>query len=317
MVKDKIVINKLELATRIVMPPMATNKGNYVSDELCKFYAERSENDNVGLIITEHSYVDKRGIASINQLSMADDESIEGFSRLAKTIHEAGNTKAIVQINHAGGNADSGVFNDLCLAPSDMDYRKGKARSMTIEEINDVRNKFIDAAYRVKQCGFDGVEIHCAHGYLLNQFYSPLCNKRTDEYGCQNIENRTRLLIEIIKGVREKVGDDFVISVRLGGCDYGYENGSTLQDCLSAAKLIKEAKADLLSLTGGLNGFVRKDANYPGYFKDMSKIVKDNVDITVLLTGGITSYEQAEQLLNENVADLIGIGRALLTNPNL
>ena len=316
--EQKLLINKTEISSRIVLPPMATSKATdgEVSQELCDYYQARSANKNIGLIISEHCYVDKKGIASKNQVSVAEDRYIEGLRKLADTIHKAGDTKVFIQISHAGGNADIEVNGGVLYSASATQFKKGMSKELSIDEIHEITDRFVKAAARVKEAGFDGVEIHSAHGYLLNQFYSPLCNKRTDEYGSQNIENRTRFLREVIGAVRKEVGDDFPISVRLGGCDY-MEGGSSIADAVAAAKEIEKAGADMISLTGGFNGYVRKDVSEPGYFKDMSKPVKESVRIPVLLTGGVKDYDTADRLLKEGVADMIGIGRALFVKPEL
>ncbi len=184
---------------------------------------------------------------------------------------------------------------------------------MTAEQIRETVSWFAQAALRAKKAGYDGVEIHSAHGYLLNQFYSPLTNFRTDEYGCQSIENRTRFHAEVIAAVREAVGEDYPVAIRLGGCDYA-EGGSTMEDCVAACRIFEACGVDLIDLTGGLFGYVRPDCTEPGYFKDMTVAVKKAVQIPVLLTGGVTTAAEAEALLEADCADLIGVGRAIYSN---
>ena len=215
-----------------------------------------------------------------------------------------------MQINHAG----LAGMNDTVYGPSKINHPNGKNIDKQIvvldkEGIKDLIEKYADAALRVKKAGFDGVEIHCAHGYLLNQFYSPLTNKREDEYG-GTLENRIRIVLEVIRAVREKVGPDFPVALRLGACDYGLD-GTTIEDSVFAAREFEKAGIDLIDITGGFNGYVRKDVTYPGYFKDTSSAIKEAVEIPVILTGGITDIKDVEQLLEENAADLIGVGRAL------
>lgn len=207
----------------------------------------------------------------------------------------------------------------MVYGPSDYVRPDGKNADrkrvvLSIENIKEIVSQYADAALRVRKAGFDGVELHCAHGYLLNQFYSPLVNKREDEYG-GSLENRMRIVLESIKAVREKVGPDFPIALRLGACDYGF-NGTTIEDSVFAAKEFEKAGIDLLDITGGLNGYVRKDVTYPGYFKDASSAIRNVVNIPVILTGGITDVKDAEVLLEEGAADLIGVGRALFADPD-
>jgi 2,4-dienoyl-CoA reductase-like NADH-dependent reductase (Old Yellow Enzyme family) len=184
---------------------------------------------------------------------------------------------------------------------------------LTVHQIHEITNYFAQAAVRAKKAGFDGVEIHSAHGYLLNQFFSPLANKRTDEYGSQSVENRTRFHCEVIHAVRAAVGKEFPVAIRLGGCDYE-DGGSTIDDCVEACKIFEASGVDLIHLTGGMNGFVRPGHSEPGYFQDMSVPVKQSVNIPVLLTGGVTTLAQAEELIANTCADMIGVGRAMFKN---
>lgn len=311
LIKTPLKIKDLTLNNRLAMPPMATSKSDdgKVSDELLEYYDQRATDGYIGLIITEHCFICNEGQASLNQVSVSKDEDIEGLSRLAQTIRKDG-TKAFVQINHAG----LAGMNDTVYGPSRVNHPNGKNIDKNIvvlskEEIKNLVETYATAALRVKKAGFDGVEIHCAHGYLLNQFYSPLTNQREDEYG-GNLQNRIRIILEVIKAVREKVGPDFVVALRLGACDYGLD-GTTIEDSVYAAKEFEKAGIDLIDITGGFNGYVRKDVTYPGYFKDASSAIKEAVDIPVILTGGITDIKDAENLLEEKAADLIGVGRAL------
>ena len=315
-INTPVKIKDLSIDCRIIMPPMATSKSNdgKVSDDLLEYYAARTKGGYLGLVITEHCFISRDGQASINQVSAAEDEDIEGLSRLAQTIKKDG-TKAFVQLNHGGLNG----YKDTVYGPSDFIRPDGKNADkkrvvLSKEDIKKIVSQYADAALRVRKAGFDGVELHCAHGYLLNQFYSPLVNKREDEYG-GSLENRMRIVLEAIKAVREKVGPDFPIALRLGACDYGF-NGTTIEDSVFAAKEFEKAGIDLLDITGGLNGYVRKDVTYPGYFKDASSAIRKVVNIPVILTGGITDVKDAEVLLEEGAADLIGVGRALFADPD-
>lgn len=315
---EPIRINHLVLNNRLVMPPMATAKAganDRVTDEVCDYYRERAKYSKISLIITEHCYIHPQGKAHPGQVSIATDDAISGFMKLTNCIHEEG-VKVFAQISHAGTAAKSAVTGQAPVGPSAISHPKQKQelpKEMTREQIHEVTIWFAQAARRVKEAGFDGVEIHSAHGYLLNQFFSPIYNHRTDEYGSQSVENRTRFQREIVQAVRKETGDDFPIAMRLGGCDYE-EGGSTIHDCLEACQLFAECGVDLLHLTGGMNGFIRPDHSEPGYFRDMSVPVKQNVKIPVLLTGGVTSISQAEALLEDHCADMIGVGRAIYKN---
>ncbi len=316
--KEPLMIRHVRLANRIVLPPMATAKSDAngcVTEELIDYYRERAE-AGTGLIITEHAFICPQGKASPNQLSVAKEEDIPGLRKLAEAIHACSDAKILVQINHAGSGARPDDP-DMPLLSASAVAKPGRKdpvlpKEMTAQEIAQTMKYFADAAVRVKKAGFDGVEIHGAHGYLLNQFYSPLTNTREDEFG-RDLDGRLMFHKEVLKAVRDAAGDDFLISVRLGGCDYA-EGGSTILDAAFASQVLAENGADMISLTGGLFGYRRPDDTTPGYFRDMSFAVKSSVDIPVLLTGGITEPGQAEDLLERNAADLIGIGRAMLAD---
>ena len=161
---------------------------------------------------------------------------------------------------------------------------------MSLTDIQKVVYDFTSAAIRAKQAGFDGVEIHSAHGYLLNQFYSPLTNKRTDEYNAQTLNGRLKLHKEIIKSVRNAVGDNYPIAIRLGACDY-MDGGTTLQDSITAAKLLEQAGVDLLDISGGFCGYIKPNCKEQGYFREITQAIKAVVNIPVILTGGITEVD--------------------------
>lgn len=164
------------------------------------------------------------------------------------------------------------------------------------------------------EAGYDDVELHSAHGYLLNQFFSPLTKFRMDAYGLQSVQSRTHFLAETVRKVRAAVGDDFPVSVRLGGSDYA-EGGSTIADAVEAARILERDGVDLVNLSGGLNVYMRRGHREPGWFADMSTAVRRATHTPVMLTGGVRTPEQARRLLDDGAADLIGVGRAMLRNP--
>jgi 2,4-dienoyl-CoA reductase-like NADH-dependent reductase (Old Yellow Enzyme family) len=312
---DPIIINNLTIANRLVMPPMATTKADDhggVTDEACEYYHERAKYSKIGLIITEHSYIQRQGEAHPGQMSIATDEMIPGFQKLTDCIHKE-NVPVFAQINHAGSASKSTITGYPPIGPSAIMHPRQKEEmpmEMTIQQIHEVTEQFAEAALRAKKAGFDGVEIHSAHGYLLNQFYSPLTNQRNDEYGSQSMENRTRFHCEVISAVRTVVGEDYPVAIRIGGCDYE-DGGSTVEDCVEACKIFEKCGVDLIDITGGMNGFIRPKHPEPGYFRDMSVSVRQAVKIPVLLTGGVIALSQAEALLEEGCADMIGVGRAI------
>jgi 2,4-dienoyl-CoA reductase-like NADH-dependent reductase (Old Yellow Enzyme family) len=308
--------SKLTLKNRLVMPPMATSKAEddgRISKEILSYYDEKSKGGHIGLIIIEHSYVIKQGKASSRQLSVAEDNLVEGLKELSEIIHKNG-SKAVMQINHAGSAALREVTGVDSVAPTaGIKHPWGRSkelpRELTQKEIKDIVNEFKDAALRVKNAGFDGVEIHSAHGYLLSQFISPFSNKRTDEYG-GDVKGRIKIHLEIIKAIREVVGEDFPILLRLGVTD-NMEGGLTIEDSKIAAKEFEKAGVDMLDISGGFCGYIMKGATEQGYFSPLSKEIKEVVSIPVIVTGGITEVEAAERILSEKKADLIGVARAI------
>jgi NADPH2 dehydrogenase len=304
----------LSLPNRLVMPPMATAKSESdgkVSPAMLEFYREKSAGGQLGLVIVEHSFVHQTGKASTNQLSVADDSVIAGLKQLADVLHGNG-VKAIMQINHAGSAASAEITGTHPVGPSAIvNPRKGGVpQELTQQEIDDVVTSFQNAASRVKAAGFDGVEIHSAHGYLLNQFFSPLTNLRTDAYG-GSVENRIKIHLQVIKAVRQAVGPDYPILLRLGAADF-VEGGSTIQDSQVAARAFEKAGVNILDISGGFSGYINPGNNQPGYFSSLSGAIKEVVSIPVILTGGISTAEAAEALLAAGKADLIGVGRAIL-----
>lgn len=308
----------LTLSNRLIMPPMATAKSEQdgrVSQEIIDFYNEKSDGGYFSLIIIEHSFISQEGKASKNQLSIADDTVIDGLKRLASIIHKNG-SKTVMQINHSGSGADEKITGMAPIGPSPVTNPRlgGTPRELTKDEIINIIRLFRDAAIRVKEAGFDGVEIHSAHGYLLNQFFSPLTNKRTDEYG-GNVQNRIRIHLQIIEAVSAAVGKDFPILLRLGASDFT-EGGTPIEDSQIAAREFEKAGVKILDISGGFCGYSVNGLTGQGYFAPLSEAIKKVISIPVILTGGITEAQIAEELLSNGKADLIGVGRAVLNDSN-
>jgi NADPH2 dehydrogenase len=315
-INQSIECRNIQLKNRLVMPPMATGKSEEdgrISKEIIEYYDEKSKDGYISLIIIEHSYISMEGKASNRQLSIASDNMIEPLKELANTIHKNG-SKAVMQINHAGSATSNEVTRFDVVAPSPLinpRVANGEMpKELSVDEIKNIINSFKEAALRVKKAGFDGVEIHSAHGYLLNQFFSPLSNQRTDEYG-GDVLKRIKTHIEVIKAVREVVGDDFTILLRLGACDYR-DGGSSINDSVIASKKFEEAGVDVLDISGGFCGYINPENKEQGYFSEITEAIKKEVNIPVILTGGITDVAVAEELLKDEKADLIGVGRAIL-----
>ena len=319
MLEKKIMLGKTELSNRLVMAPLCLDKSDRgsVSQKMLTHYDERTGGGCIGLAVIEHSFVRADGRYSLNQPSAARDEDVEGLRKLADVIHRNG-SRTIVQISHAGAAAPEGLNGAESISPSGIsnplwDSKKGKpapSRAMTTDDIREIIECFVRAALRVKAAGFDGCMIHSAHGYLLNQFFSPLTNKRRDDYNGYTIEGRTRLHIQIIKAIRMAAGEDFLLTLRLGGCDYA-AGGSLIGDAVEAARLFEKAGLDAIDLSGGMCFYLRPGRTEAGYFSDLSSAVKREVSIPVILAGGVKTRRDAEMLLAGDKADLISVGRAL------
>lgn len=315
--------DKINLKNRLVMPPMATAKSQEdgrISQDVLEYYQEKSQGGYLSLIIIEHSFISQKGKASNRQLSIANDDVVEDLRELANVIHNNG-SKTVMQINHAGSAANKEVTGYDPVGPSAVQHpstlskdKQDIPKALTVEKIKDIIEKFKKAALRVKKAGFDGVEIHSAHGYLLNQFFSPLTNKREDEYG-GDVLGRIKIHLEVIKAVRDAVGEDFPILLRLGASDYR-EGGNTVEDSKIAAQEFEKAGVDILDISGGMCGYIPPNHNEQGYFSPLTKVIKEVVSIPVILTGGITEAKAAEKLLVEQKADLIGVGRTILKDSN-
>ena len=309
MFMEPIQINGHTLRNRIVMPPMATGKAQNgaLGEDLVEYYQARAR--GTALIIVEHEYIMPQGMAHSGQLSMADDSVIPAYLKLTEAVHKEG-AKIIAQLNHAGAKAKDSGFHPT--GPSAVAFMDGEVPTeLSKEQIKDVIYAFATAAMRARKAGFDGVEIHSAHGYLLNQFYSPIMNHRTDEYSVVTMENRTRIQREAIRAVRDAVGKDFIVAVRLGACDF-MEGGSEIRDIPDAVHSLETEDVDFIDITAGMMGFLRPGHTEAGYLKDLSLSAKSVATVPILLTGGVTKPEEAEALLQEGAADLIGVGRALL-----
>lgn len=315
-IETPLNIGTLTLHNRLVLPPMASGKpdnNGHVTDEMLSYYDEKSRGGYLALIIAEHAYVSLQGRAHKNQLSIASDDTIPGMKRLVSVVHKNG-SKIFAQISHAGGAAKVSETELPAIAPSACaDNRVQADREATLEELRSVVQQFAAAAIRAQQAGFDGIELHSAHGYLLNQFYSPLINHRADTYG-GDVQDRIHLHREVIHAVRAAVGPDYPISLRLGACD-DCPGGNGPEQAVEAARTLCSEKIDLLSVTGGMTGYrVKEREAQQGYFQAISAVLKQVVDTPILLTGGITEIHAAEALLAAKKADLIGVGRAMLRN---
>lgn len=299
-------VKGLTFKNRIVMPPMhtglATSEGA-VTSRLVEHYLQRSK--VLGMLIVEHSYVSINGKLSKKQLGIHGDNLVPGLEKLASAIHGTA-TPVVIQINHAGRHAKEEITGVKSVAPSS----DGNARELSSQEIEALGEDFALAAARAMKAGFDGVEIHGAHGFLLNQFFSPKTNTRDDKYGGSS-ENRMRFPLNVVERVKEKVGGRLLL-YRLGSDDLD-PKGNKIEDSVEFAVKLEEAGVDIIDVSGGLCGSrPAKLQGKQGYFIPQAEEIKQAVDIPVIGVGGIKEPEYADKLIQEERVDLVAVGRALL-----
>ena len=312
-------IGRMDIKNRLVMAPMVTRYGSddgFVTERSRDYYEARAKG-GVGLVIVEATHVHRHGRYILNQLSLSDDRFIPGMRQLVEAVHRHG-TKIAAQLHHGGREARSEFHGMPPAAPSPLAGFAGEVPSeLSIDEITEIVGYFADAAVRAREAGFDGIELHGAHGYLIDQFLSPASNKRSDEYG-GSLEHRTRFLLEVIEATKDAVGDDFPVWVRLNACEFGVE-GETLEDGEKTAQMAEQAgmAAVHVSAWGPDAPFNITTATFkPAIMTDLAQGIKQVVNIPVIAVGRITP-EVAEGIIEEGKADLIAIGKALLADPEL
>jgi 2,4-dienoyl-CoA reductase-like NADH-dependent reductase (Old Yellow Enzyme family) len=304
----------LTLRNRIAMPPMWSGKataGGLVTPAIIDYHRVRAA-AGTGLVIVEHSFVHPQGRHSSTQIGVHDDGCVEGLARLASAIRAEG-AAACLQISHAGARASSRVTGLPVVAPSPIVTNRepdpDEPAGMTRDQIDEVIHAFAEAAARARSAGFDAVEIHAAHGFLLSQFLSPFTNRRSDEYGGDH-ERRSRLHLEVLAAVRRRAGEAFPVFVRLGLHDER-PGGLTLSPACWTAARLAEAGAALIDVSGGLAGS-DDPGRGPGYFVGYAEAMKGVVDVPVLVAGGIADPRMADVIVRSGRADIVGIGRAML-----
>ncbi|MHA1224687.1 MAG: NADH:flavin oxidoreductase [Candidatus Heimdallarchaeaceae archaeon] len=309
---EPFYLKHIALKNRMIMAGMDTNFGDEegnIPDKLIQYYEQRARG-GIGLIIVEGAYFDKRGAGTATMLSIDSDKRIKRFKELVHTIKKHG-SHALIQIYHAGAQASSFMIGLQAVAPSAVPFEMSGEVPIpsTKKQITKIVKEYGKACLRAKKAGFDGVEIHAGHGYLLNQFFSLRTNKREDEYGWQSFENRTRAAVEIIREVRKKCGEEFIIGFRINGSDYIPE-GLEIEDVVKIVQILDKEGVDLFNITGGVfdsPGFpVVPYMNYPrGCFVDNAakvKAVVKNAKISVV--GRLNTSKKEKQTPYDFVSDV-------------
>jgi 2,4-dienoyl-CoA reductase-like NADH-dependent reductase (Old Yellow Enzyme family)/thioredoxin reductase len=315
-------IGNLELKNRIILPPMATNfadpEGN-VNERHIAYYRRRARG-GAGLIISEHTGVARQGKAFPNMALIDSDGKIPQFRKLVQAVHEEGG-KIFIQINHAGRQTLAAYTGCQPVAPSPIPcpVRQEMPKALSRQEISELVRAYASAAARAKEAGADGVEVHMAHGYLLNQFLSPFSNQRQDEYG-GTLERRLRMPLEVLGAVRERVGADFPVTCRFSADEY-VEGGLRIEDSKQIAGALEQHGADALHVSAciGASWYLIHPPYYApeGIFVPLAAAVKSAVGIPVITVGRIRTPALADQILGENKADFVSMGRALIADPDL
>ena len=325
---EKGRIGNVEIKNRLVMTPMGTNLAELdgTAGPAMLAYFEARAKGGCGLIMPEICKVnEKTGVGMFRQLAATSDRHIPSLARLASTVHKYG-SKIFIQLHHPGREGVSTLIGGQpCVSASDRmcNVSKQETRPMTLDEIHELVEQFGDAALRCKKAGIDGVELHCAHGYLLQQFLSPYTNKRTDEYG-GSFENRMRLVLEIIEDIRKKCGKDYVLGCRVSVDEFLNTIGVTedyihIQDGIRIVKTMEAAGIDFVDVSCALyeTGLMAVEPiSFPqGWRKDFVKAVRDNVNIPVIAVSSIREPAVAEAFIEGGVVDFVGMGRSWLADP--
>ena len=324
---DKTQINQMELKNRFVRSATwegLANPDGSCNQELAELMLELAKGQ-VGLIITSHAYINPTGQVGIRQLGIYSDQLISSYIKIVEKVHREG-SKIIMQIAHAGGRASAQLIKSQPFGPSSLEIKDCMmCREITKSEIFQIIEDFKNAAVRAKKSGFDGVQIHAAHGYLLNQFLSPFFNKRKDEYG-RSIENRARLILEILQAIRSELGKQFAILIKINSDDF-IEGGFVKSEMVQVSAMLESAGIDAIELSGGTS---LKISNYSSsrvgeidskekevYYRDAAKLYKEKITVPLILVGGIRSYRVAKELIEKDLVDYISLCRPLIREPDL
>ncbi len=308
---EEINIKGNKIKNRVVMPPMVcfnwSDKSGIISDDHLKHYEERAKG-GTGLIVMEAHAVDKEGRLADSQPGIWSDKHIAGLQEVARRCHKY-DAKVLVQIHHAGYKTAKNVSDDI-IAPSDYQDKNVSAREITSAEIEKLKKDFVEAAIRAEKAGLDGVELHLAHGYILNQFLSPDVNKREDRYG-GSLEGRLTIVKDIIDSIKQQVAENFIIACRFGA------NTPDLETGIEAAKILEGYGVDLMNVSAGIG----EEPSVPDDFKFNWIVycgtkIYENLSIPVIIVNKIRRPEQAEYLVDNNLTDMVAVGRGLLVEPD-
>jgi 2,4-dienoyl-CoA reductase-like NADH-dependent reductase (Old Yellow Enzyme family) len=326
LVFENTKINGMELANRFVRSAtwegMATSDGK-VTPELIRTMADLAQG-GVGLIISGQAYVQARGQAAPWQMGIQEDRFIPGLCEMTDAVHNHGG-KIVVQLAHAGMVTNQKLTGQVPLVVSKMEEPgQPPCREITAQDVLELTAAFAEGAARAKQAGFDGVQIHAAHGYLLSQFLSPAFNRRQDQYG-GDVPNRSRVLMEVYQAIRTVVGAEYPVLIKLNCQDF-IENGLNLEDSLQIGRMLSEAGIDAIELSGGvMTGGKWSSPSRPAqtsvpeepYYLNEARAFKNAIDVPLILVGGIRSLDLSQSLVKAGITDYIAMSRPLIMEPDL
>ncbi len=318
-------INGIEIKSRFIRSATAErlfDEEGFPEDGLKEFYCQLARGE-VGAIITGHTFIEPLGKASPKQLAIHKDDFIPPLKKITEAVHKYG-TRIFLQLSHAGRQTKSKYLEGKTpVAPSPVEENTTHTipRELEEEEIYRIIENFKKAALRAREAGFDGIQLHVAHGYLLSQFISPYTNRRTDKWG-GSTENRLRILVEIIKPIKESIGDNFAVFVKLNMEDF-VEDGFKFEESSLIAKELQKAGIDAIETSGGIwesgQFIIRKDIlskDKEAYFLDYAKQLRKSIDIPIILVGGIRSKEIMEEVLDAGI-DFISMSRPFIREPDI
>lgn len=323
MLYTPIKVRNVELKNRWVMSPMCmySSENGLANDFHFVHYGSRAQG-GTGLIVVEASGVEPRGRITNHCMGIWNDEQAEKLQKIVEFVHKNSESKIGIQLSHAGRKGSTWENIQIpveegweTVAPSPIPYHPSERipHVLTVEEIKEQVQNFKEAARKAVKAGFDVIEIHGAHGYLVHQFLSPLSNIRIDEYG-GSFENRIRFLIEIVDAVNEELNENVALFVRISGTEYA-ENGWDINESVELAKVLKNHSVDLVDISSGGNIHGVKIPLFDGYQVPLSSQVRNEADIKTGAVGLIKKVEHAEEILQKGDADLIFIAREMLRNP--
>jgi 2,4-dienoyl-CoA reductase-like NADH-dependent reductase (Old Yellow Enzyme family) len=323
---EKTTFKNIALKSRFVYSATWQGKANFdgsTSPNLISSLLPVARGE-VGLIIGEMAFVAPNAVSSPGQLGIYDDKLLPGLKRMSDFVHKAG-APIIIQLVHSGLFSSPLFIGGTPLGPSVLETPDGPiGKEMSKEEINDVVIAFRDAAVRAKEAGFDGVQIHAAHGWLLSQFLSPFFNRRTDEYG-GTLENRSRIVMEVVKAVKEAVGENFAVTVKINSDDF-IPGGFGTDEMLLVSKMLENEGVDAIEISGGticalmtgnVDGSFSPTSKKGVYYQEAAKRYKEKIKVPLMLVGGIRTFETADDLVKKGITDYVSLCRPLIREPDL